>query len=179
VLFVTLAFVLAHNILYTYVAPFLVPAGMAGRIDVVLFVFGATSLLGIWIVGVRIDRWLREMVLVSAALFLLASVALGLGGNVSAVVYSSVAVWGLAFGGAATLFQTASAKAAGEAADVAQSMLVTAWNFAIAGGGVVGGILLDTFGVASFPWALVLLLLPTLLVAWRAKHHGFPPASTS
>lgn len=36
VLFVTLAFVLAHSILYTYVAPFLAAAGMAGRTDLVL-----------------------------------------------------------------------------------------------------------------------------------------------
>ena len=64
VLFVTLAFVLAHNILYTYIAPFLVP-GLADRIDIVLLVFGLTALASIWIVGVLIDRWLRELVLVT------------------------------------------------------------------------------------------------------------------
>jgi predicted MFS family arabinose efflux permease len=73
------------------------------------------------------------------------------------------------------LFQTASAKAAGEAADVAKSMIVTVWN--IAGGGLVGGILLETLGVASFPRAPAVLLVPTLLVAWLAKNHGFPSAA--
>jgi predicted MFS family arabinose efflux permease len=55
-------------------------------------------------------------------------------------------------------------------------MIVTVWNIAIAGGGLAGGVLLETLGTAAFPWALVLLLIPTLLVVWRARTHGFPPA---
>ncbi|RTL36806.1 MAG: MFS transporter, partial [Rhodocyclaceae bacterium] len=93
------------------------------------------------------------------------------------VVYAAVGAWGLAFGGAATLFQTALAKTAGAAADVAQSMLVTAWNTAIAGGGIVGGVLLDRLGVGAFSPALLTLLLATLLVAWSARQHGFPAAA--
>ncbi|MET1537368.1 MFS transporter, partial [Burkholderia sola] len=69
VLFVVLAFVLAHNILYTYIAPFLAVAGMAARTDLVLLVFGATSVLGIWITGVLIDSHLRALTLASIALF--------------------------------------------------------------------------------------------------------------
>ncbi|MBB3103252.1 MFS transporter [Azomonas macrocytogenes] len=174
VLFVVLAFVLAHNILYTYIAPFLATAGMAERTDLVLLVFGVTSLLGIWIIGVLIDRHLRALTLASTALFGISALALGLTGNEPAAVYTAVGAWGLAFGGAATLFQTALAKTAGEAADVAQSMLVTAWNIAIAGGGIVGGVLLDHFGVGAFSPALLVLLLATLVVAWSAKHRGFP-----
>ncbi|MCP3164301.1 MFS transporter [Myxococcus qinghaiensis] len=176
VLFATLAFVLAHNVLYTYIAPFLAPAGLTKDIDVVLLVFGVFALVAIWVIGVLIDRWLRELVLVSTALLLGVSFALGLWGSTPAVVYVGVAVWGLAYGGAATLFQTASAKSAGEAADVAQSMIVTAWNIAIAGGGIAGGVLLETLGATAFPWLLVILLVPTLLVVWLAKRHGFPPA---
>jgi predicted MFS family arabinose efflux permease len=179
VLFVTLAFVLAHNILYTYIAPFLAPAGMSARIDILLLVFGVTALLGIWVIGVLIDRWLRELVLVSILLFGFSAFALGLWGTVPAVVYGATGLWGLAFGGAATLFQTASAKAAGGAADVAQSMLVTVWNTAIAGGGLAGGILLQTFGVASFPWALIVLQVPALVVAWAARRHGFPAGAAN
>lgn len=174
VLFVTLAYVLAHNILYTYIVPFIVPADMANDIDVILLVFGLSALIGIWVTGALIDHWLRELVLVSIVLFTLVSVALGLWSRVPIVIYVGVGIWGLAYGGVATLFQTASAKTAGEAADVAQSMIVTVWNVAIAGGGIVGGVLLETLGVASFPWVLVALLAPTQLVAWRAKKHGFP-----
>ncbi|WP_233576839.1 MFS transporter [Citreicoccus inhibens] len=177
VLFVTFSFVLAHNMLYTYIAPFLAPSGLAGRVDAVLFVFGLAGLLGIWGVGVLIDRWLRALVLGSTLLFLGAAVSLGVSGAVAVVAYVAVAVWGLAFGGAATLFQTASANTAGNASDVAQSMVVTVWGMAMAGGGLVGGVLMETLGVASLSWGVSVLLVSTFLVTWRARAHGFPAAS--
>jgi predicted MFS family arabinose efflux permease len=174
VLFVVLSFVLAHNILYTYISSFLAQAGMADRTDLVLLVFGITSLLGIWIIGVLIDRHLRTLTLASTALFGLSALVLGLAGDAPVAVYVAVGTWGLAFGGAATLFQTALAKTADEAADVGQAMLVTAWNLAIAGGGLIGGVLLDRLGVGAFAPSLVVLLLATLVVVWGTRRHGFP-----
>ena len=173
VLFAVLAFVLAHNILYTYIAPFLAAAGMGERADLVLLVFGVSSLLGIWIVGVLIDRHLRTLTLASTLLFGLAALALGVAGAAPAVVYAAVAIWGLAFGGSATLFQTALVKTAGNAADVAQSMLVTAWNTAIAGGSLIGGLLLERLGVGAFAPALLVLLAAALVVVGAARRHGF------
>ena len=177
VLFVVLAFVLAHNILYTYIAPFLMRAGMAERTDVVLLVFGMTSLFSIWVVGVLIDRYLRALTLASTVLFSLAAWLLGTAGGDPIAVYAAVVMWGVAFGGAATLFQTALARSAGEAADMAQSMLVTAWNAAIACGGIVGGLLLESLGIGAFSPALLVLLLATFLVAWSARRHGFPASA--
>jgi predicted MFS family arabinose efflux permease len=174
VLFVTLVFVLAHNILFTYIAPFLAAAGMGARVDLVLLVFGLTSLVGTSGVGLLVDRWLREMTLLITLSFAACAIALGLWGAVPFVVYAAAALWGLAYSGAPTLFQTASAKSAGEAADVAQSMIVTVWNAAIAGGGIFGGVLLGTLGVASFPWTIIVLLGITLIAIWSAKCHGFP-----
>ncbi|MCA6941098.1 MFS transporter [Pectobacterium polaris] len=176
VLCAVLAFVLAHNILYTYIASFLAAVGMVAQTGLVLLVFGVTSLLGIWIVGVLIDRYLRALTLACSALFCLSVLALGVAGDVLAVVYSAVAVWGLAFGGAATLFQTALVRTAKGGTDVAQSMLVTAWNVAIAGGGIIGGVLLERLGVAAFSPVLLVLLLITFVVVWSARQHGFPTA---
>jgi predicted MFS family arabinose efflux permease len=166
VLWLVLTFVLAHNILYTYIAPYLARVGMAQRTDGVLLVFGVASLLGIWGVGLLIDRHLHRLTLGSTLLFAVAAIALGVAADQPAAVYAAVAAWGLAFGGAATLFQTALAKAAGEAADVAQSMLVTAWNLAIAGGGIAGGLLLDRFGAGAFAPAMLVLLVAALTMAW-------------
>ncbi|WP_259780340.1 MFS transporter [Aestuariispira ectoiniformans] len=174
VLFVTVAFVLAHMSLYTYIAPFVARAGLADQVDLVLLTFGITSIGGTWITGLVIDRWLRQLVLASVMFFGLAMLALGLWGDAAILVFAAIALWGLAFGGVPTLFQTACAKAAGEAADVAQSMMVTVWNMATAAGGLVGGLLLESQGAASFPWAALVLLLPVLLTIWRAKSHGFP-----
>lgn len=178
VLFVTLAFVLAHNILYTYIAPFLAAAGMGDRTGLALLVFGLTSLIGIWAVGMLIDRRLRALTLASTVLFGLAALALGISSGNPGAIYAAVAIWGLSFGGAPTLFQTALAKTAGDAADVAQSMLVTAWNMAMAGGGIIGGLLLERIGVSAFAPVLLCLLVPTLIVAWAARKSGFPATYT-
>lgn len=162
VLWVTFTYVLAHNILYTYIAPLLAPAGIEADIDWVLLVFGLSALLGIWLVGLLIDRWLRPLVLISCSLFGLLALSLVFWINSPTVIYSAVAVWGLAFGGLPALLQTALAKSAGESADAAQSMLVTVWNLGIAGGGLAGGLLLQSWGVVAFPWAVALLMLLAL-----------------
>ena len=169
VMMLTFAFVLAHNILYTYIAPFVAPAGLGERVDLVLLVFGFAGLAGIWITGMLVDRWLRPLILASSVIFATASLALGLAGRDPTIVFLSVAAWGLAFGGCATLFQTALAIVAGDGADVAQSLLVVTWNCAISGGGVIGGLLLTRSGVAAFPWTLLPLLLVSFVVAARTR----------
>jgi len=174
VLSVIFAWMLAHNILYAYVAPFVARAGLDGRVDLVLLVFGFAALAGIWLTGLLVDRWLRVSVVTSLAVFALVCVALATGGSLPLVVYPAFAVWGLTFGGAATLLQTASADAAGDGTDVAQAMVTTAWNAAIAGGGILGGLLLAGFGAGSFPPAMLVAVLAALAAAWHAKDHGFP-----
>jgi predicted MFS family arabinose efflux permease len=176
VLLATLGFVLAHNILYTYIAPLLAPSGLNGQIGIVLLVFGACALGGITLIGMLIDRWLRELTLVTTLMFIGASLALGLWSDVAPAVYAVTVVWGLAFGGAATLLQTACAKVGERAADVAQAMLVTTWNLGIAGGGIVGGVLLQGQGSHSLPWVAALLLLVVWMTVLQARRAGFKSA---
>lgn len=179
ILAVIVAWMLAHNILYTYIAPFLAPSGLRPRVDLVLLVYGVGSLAGIWLVSQLIDRWLRTLVLGCIGAFALVVVALGLAMESPAVIYASMAIWGITFGGAGTLLQTASADAAGDGMDVAQAMVATIWNVAIAGGGLAGGMLLDGYGAASFPWAMLALLLVALCIAWRARRYSFKPGRRS
>lgn len=173
VLSVVIAWMLAHNILYTYIAPFLQLAGLGSQVDVVLLVFGLSALLAIAVIGRLIDRQLRSSVLVSLAVFALVSLGFMGFSHIPAVLYLGVAVWGLTFGGAATLLQTALADTAGEGADIALSMNVVAWNGAIAAGGITGGILLNHWGALSFPPVMVALLIVAFVIAWRASEHGF------
>lgn len=177
VLAATLGFVLAHNILYTYIAPFLERSGLAERVDAVLMLFGVSALVGVWITGLLIDHRLRSLALVSTVVFAASALALGLVGQAPGVVIVAVAAWGVAFGGAPTFFQTASARVAGEAADVAQSMIVTSWNLAIAGGGLVGGLMLQAFGAGGLPWGLVVVLAPVGLLI-LASRKGFRQRTT-
>jgi len=179
VLAVVISWMLAHNILYTYIAPFVARAGLAERVDLVLLVFGIAALLGIWLTAKLVEPLLRKTVLASLVTFAAVTLVFGFLGSVPQVIYLGVAVWGLSFGGAATLLQTALADAAGEGADVALSLNVVAWNSAIAASGVVGGVLLETWGAASFPWAMALLLLVALVIACTAHAHGFKPGRRS
>lgn len=174
ILFTVFSFVLAHNILYTYITPFLAASNLVQQTDLVLLIFGCFSLLGILITGLLIDQHARKLTLMSIIFFALCALLLEFMGHYAVPVYIAIAIWGIAYGGTPTLFQTALAKASKEMADVAQSMLVTIWNIAIAGGGVIGGLLLEHFGVSTFPLILLILLLITFIVVWRAKQYGFP-----
>ncbi|WP_127504736.1 MFS transporter [Actinoplanes solisilvae] len=174
VLVVTGAFVLAHTILYTYIAPILADAGLPEHVEWILLDFGIASIVSIWLTGVFIDRHHRRLVVISTGLFAAAAVVLTVASSSAAVDYVAVAAWGLSFGGAATLLQSALMRAAGEHADVAQSSMVTTWNLGIGLGGLVGGALLAGFGSSSLIIATVVLLVPTVLVVILARRHAFP-----
>jgi predicted MFS family arabinose efflux permease len=169
------AWMTAHNILYTYVAPFAVRSGLQARVDLLLLAFGVSALAGIVVTGLLIDRMLRRLVLISLITFAGVALAFGLFGTNPAVVIAGIVLWGLSFGGAATQLQTASADAAGDGVDLANAMITTVWNSAIAAGGIVGGILLDRSGASAFPWAVLVLSLCALCIAFGARRHGFSP----
>ncbi|MCZ3030336.1 MFS transporter, partial [Acinetobacter baumannii] len=76
-LWVTFTYVLAHNILYTYIAPLLVPAGIVADIDRILLVFGLAALLSIWLTGMLIDQHLRRLLIISCVMFAVSALALG------------------------------------------------------------------------------------------------------
>lgn len=175
ILLVILAWMTAHNILYTYIAPF--STASQSRVDLVLLAFGISSLAGIWVVGRWVDRMLRMMVLASIGSFALTAVLLSIAGEQSIAVYLSAVVWGLGFGGAGAMMQTASADAAGDGVDLAQAMVTTAWNLAIAAGGAVGGALLTQGGTSMLPPAVAILALLAFVIALAARRYAFPPGS--
>ncbi|KAF1014196.1 MAG: sugar efflux transporter [Stenotrophomonas maltophilia] len=152
--------------LYTYIAPFAALSAAQGWLDRLLLAFGVASLGGIALAGWGVDRHLRTLLWASVVGFLLAATLLLGWPAHPAVLLGATVLWGLAYGGTATLFQTALARRAGAATDLGQSMLVTGWNLAIAVGGVLGGLLLQSRGAASLPWALLVLLLGAAL--WLA-----------
>jgi len=177
VLAVIFLWMTAHNILYTFIGPFLQLSGLTGNVGVILLIFGIAALIGIWITGMLVDRHLRNLVLLSLVALAAVSVALAAGMREQIVVFLAVIVWGWSFGGASTQMQTAAADAAGNHVDVVQAMVTTAWNLAIASGGVIGGLLLNNAGAVSFPWALLIFMAVALIIAWCAKKHAFRPGA--
>jgi len=175
VLAVIFLWMTAHNILYTFIGPFLQLSGLAGSVGLILLIFGIAALAGIWITGTLVDRHLRSLVLLSLATLAAVSVALAVGMQEQAVVFVAIILWGWSFGGASTQMQTAAADSAGNHVDVVQAMVTTAWNLAIASGGVIGGLLLNNAGAVSFPWALLAFMAVAFIIAWCAKQQAFRP----
>ncbi len=176
VLATILAWMTAHNVLYTYVAPLAARAGLAARVDLLLLGFGAASLIGIAVTGLFVDRILRALVLASLAAFVAAALALGPAGTAPVAAAGAVVVWGLSFGGAATLLQTAAGDAAGEGIDLANAMITTTWNSAIAAGGLLGGALLERWGAASLAPAALALAGTALAIALARAATPSSPA---
>ncbi|MBN4666064.1 MFS transporter [Pandoraea nosoerga] len=173
VLAVAMLWVVAHYTLYTYIAPFLASAGMGERLATVLSTFGVFTLVGLWGIGLWVDRWLRRLVLLALAAFVAVIVAFGAWPTCRVVLVAGAVLWGLSFSGAPTLLQTALGNAAGAHENVAQSMLVTVFNLSFAGSGVLGGAVLSTLGAAALPHVLLLLAIAAWGVAYLARRHGF------
>ncbi|MDQ0271155.1 MFS transporter [Cytobacillus purgationiresistens] len=174
ILSVVILWMIAHNILYTYIAPFLVEMNLGTKVGISLFIFGGLSLIGIWVTGVLIDKKLRLLVLLSLIGFSLSTLLFQFSGGYTISIFIGIALWGITFGGAATLLQTALAQSVGEKnVDTAMSMNTTVWNAAIAGGGIIGGILLDSFGSISFPLTILILTVLAIVIVVSNKKHAF------
>ncbi|MFF0450780.1 MFS transporter [Streptomyces sp. NPDC004609] len=170
----SIAMVLGFYVLYTYIAPFVERAELAVSTGVVLFVFGLGSTAGVWIAGAAADRWLRGSTLALLTLAALCLTALALFGGSTTVVLTAAVLWGVTHGGIPALMQTAGVRAAPQAPDTANSLWVTGWNIAMAGGSLLGGAVLAGVGTTALPWTAAGLLAVSALTVFLARRNGFP-----
>ncbi|WP_457518904.1 MFS transporter [Streptomyces sp. TE33382] len=177
ILAVVFIWMLAHNLLYTYIAPYLHQMHLALRPDITLLVFGVAALGGIWITGVFIDRALRRLTLASVAMFIVAGAFLAAAQQSTVLALLGIVLWGLAFGGSATQLQTAMGKAAGENADAANAMLTTFFNLAIFAGGAAGAVVVNGVGAPILPAAMIALALMALVTVGFGRRGAFPAGS--
>ncbi|WP_411733110.1 MFS transporter [Paeniglutamicibacter sp.] len=177
ILVVIFAWMLAHNTVYTYIASFLRTTNVSLTVDVALVVFGVSALIGIWITGSLIDRAPRPLVLASLSLFLIAGIIFIAGNQSLVAVLVALALWGIAFGGAAPQLQSAISAASGENADVANSLLGVAFNVAIFFAGIVGAVLISTADGLVLPVLMVALAAVALAIAFTARRYAFPSRS--
>lgn len=153
VLVVIFVWMLGHNTIYTYIAPFLRVGGSGLTPAFILLVFGVASVVGVVITGALVDRHPRTLLHTSVALFIGAAVILLVGHGSPVAVIVAAVIWGATFGGAAPQLQSALTIAGGQHSDVANSFLPVAFNLAIFAAGTSGALLLE-----AFP--------PLILAAW-------------
>lgn len=164
ILLTTVCWILAHNLLYTYIAPILKASNLSEKIDWMLLLFGIASIMGIWLTGYLIDRYLKKMVIINLVLFCLAGLLMLLGTVHIAFIICGIVLWGYSFGGAPTLLQKDLADVAKEHVDIAQAIFVTVFNLAVAGGGLLGGALLEYSGISYLIIGAILLSLLSLSI---------------
>jgi predicted MFS family arabinose efflux permease len=174
ILFALAAYMVAHNIIYTYITDFLNYVGMRSQTGWVLFAFGVTSVLSVIVVGTHIDRHLRKLTVASTVLFAICVLIMAVFTGIPALIYAAAAAWGLAFGSSPSLFIAAAIDAAKDAADVAQSITITVFSASIALGGLIGGALIAGLGTASIMWASLALLIVAAISVIAGKKHAFP-----
>ncbi|MFD5247336.1 MFS transporter [Amycolatopsis sp. NPDC058340] len=160
-------FSLGHNVAYTYIGPVLAGFDAESMLGAALLVFGCATVGGLVAVGSALDSRPRAVLLSCSIVTAAAILLMGVSDGVHGLVLAAAGLWGLGFGGAPTAFQAVTALLAGPTADAAQSLTIAAWNGAVAGGALVGGLLLP-LGTSSLPWCAALLVLAPLLFSRRA-----------
>lgn len=157
---------------FTYVRPFLeqVPALQIEAISLVLLAYGIGGFFGNFAGAFIVERSVRAAVIIGSlaiAAMALVMVTYGASSGVSGV---AVALWGFFFGFLPVSFQTWAVRAASDQAEAAGGLLVTAFQVAITGGAVFGGLLVDGFGpLGAIVYAGSASLLGALLVIALAK----------
>lgn len=173
----TLAY-LGQYSLYTYVSVLLLASGIPiAWVAPALFAFGVAGLLGIGIAARHLDLRPRRsaLVIIGAIGAGLAGVAVGVPSMV--LVLLAGVVWCGAFGPAPSLFQSAAVRARAVSPEIAGAWVNSTANAGIAGGALIGGLVLDASGISQVAWTGAALLGLTLLavLAWR---RAFPTRSS-
>ena len=164
ILLITLCWILAHNLLYTYISSFLKVSNLSEYTNWILFLFGMCSIIGIFITGRFIDGGLRKMVIINLIIFCASGIILLIGEKYNIIAYLGIALWGFSFGGAPTLLQKSLADVAKQQIDLAQSIFVTVFNIAVAGGGILGGFLLEYYSISFLLIFFIVLAMVSFLV---------------
>lgn len=177
ILFALAAYMVAHNIVYTYVTDYLAGVGMAQQTGWVLFAFGTTSILSVLVVGAHIDHHLRKLTVASTVVLAISVLVLAVFSGIPALIYVAAAAWGFAFGSSPSLFVGAAISATGSSADVAQAITITVFSASITIGALIGGILVAGFGAVSIAWAAFALLIVAGIAVAAGRRHAFPASA--
>lgn len=166
-LLATLLIASGHFAGFTYVRPFLeeIPAFDVEAISLVLLAFGVGGFFGNLAGGLLIERSLKADIGTGALIITATALALVVFGSSQWLSAVAVAGWGFAFGMLPVGLQTWMVRAAPDQAESAGGLLVTAFQVAIAGGAIFGGLLVDGFGpLGAFIYSGAAMLAGALLV---------------
>lgn len=161
-----------HFMLLTYVTVLLLDAGAArAAIAPLLSLFGLFGLLGTWGAASLLDRRPRRAALLIVGTSAAGMAAIGLVADSLLPVIAAAALWNVALGPVAALFQSATVRADAITPELAGAWINTASNVGITAGSLLGGAVLASADIGTVAWlgALpVVLAGATVLVGRRA-----------
>jgi DHA1 family inner membrane transport protein len=177
----TAILITGQNTFSTYIVPWAISVGTVppDGISLLLVVNGAAGAIGLVAAGVVGDRWPRGALLVMLAGVVVSLIGLALfaPGSIPATVAGGV-LWGAFFGGIPSIVQARMLQSASlRLRDTASAWLTISFNIAIGGGALLGGLVLDTAGIAALPWAAAIgiaVALVFVLVTDRARLARVP-----
>ncbi|MCP9957581.1 MULTISPECIES: MFS transporter [Streptomyces] len=178
-LLVVALLVTGHFAAYTYVRPILedVSGVRSSMIGTLLLVYGIAGIAGNFLVGARVGRSVRGVVLVLSVALAASVLLIPLLGLSVAGVAVLLVVWGLAYGGVSVSTQTWLALAAPDAREGVTSLFVGVFNGAIALGAFAGGLAVDASGPRSVLWLGGALAIGALLATLLGKAPSTAPAA--
>jgi DHA1 family inner membrane transport protein len=165
---IVLIVMMAHNIFYTYIAPYLIgPVGIdPGSVAGILFLYGGAGAVGLVIAGAVSDRFPRSGFVVAIGLVAVAVLIIAIFPGVQWLTIVAIVLWGAAFGGAPSMLQARILHTASpRIRDSASAYLTTSFNFAIGSGAFIGGVLLDRTSILVLPFVDVALSVVGIAVA--------------
>ncbi|WP_274918247.1 MFS transporter [Streptomyces sp. WZ-12] len=169
----SLAF-LGHFAAYTYIAPYLEGRARlgAGAVAAVLLGYGVAGVAGNFLAGLALARSVRGTVVGAAAgIAVVAGLLPAVRGSGAAVVVL-VLVWGAAFGAVPLSLQTALMRAVPEAPEGGMAAFVTTVQVSLAAGSLLGGVLVDGYGLSASLGTGAVLAGAAVLVAAVAGRRG-------
>jgi len=164
---VVMLLMVAHNILYTYIAPFLLgPVGIpSGSVALVLFLYGSAAVIGLVFSGIFADRYPRASLLIAMVAIVAALLVIGFVPGTFWIVFPALVVWSIGFGGAPPMLQARMLHTASRRMrDIASAYLTTSFNVGIGMGALIGAVMLDSVGVGVLPFVAAGLTLASAIV---------------
>jgi predicted MFS family arabinose efflux permease len=174
ILSVIVAWMLAHNTIYTYISPYLRATHTGVSAGLMLLVYGVAAMAGVVLTGALLDRHPRALLHLSALLFVLTGVILLVGNSSTVAILLAAALWGVSFGGASTQLQAALTTAGGDNADVASAFLPVAFNIAIFAAGILGAALLTVSGGLVLATVMIVFGTLALILTVIGRRSAFP-----
>lgn len=177
--------VTAHFTAYSYIEPFVLQISNMGAnlATVVLLIFGVSGMVASWLFGRWHQRFPNPFIIIALILLILALMLLQpLSGSIAGMLIL-IFMWGLAIGALGLCMIVRVLQYASDATDVASAMYSGIFNIGIGGGALLGGVVMQRWGLPHIGWfggGLAMLgLVIFVWVNWRFAHTAPTPTNTS